>query len=185
MNLCICGCGTEIKSKSYGRNLKYAHGHNWRGKSRGGMSYQQKLGRFTKCACGCNEKITEYRIKASGHRYKVKFQVGHMWKGKDNHFWKGGKTSEARRIKQSYEYRQWRKAVFERDKYTCVLCGAKNKKGLGKTVELHPDHIKPQSIFPELRLDVTNGRTLCASCHRKTDTYGIKLVHSSRQKASS
>lgn len=181
MNICICGCGTQIPKRSYGRKLTYAHGHNWRGKSRGGMTDKQKLGKTISCACGCGEKITEYRIKASGHRYKVKMQVGHMWKAKDHHFWEGGKTSEARRIKQSYEYRQWRKAVFERDKYTCVLCGVKNTKGLGKTVELHPDHIKPQSIYPELRLDINNGRTLCAPCHRETDTYGIKLVHSSRQ----
>lgn len=185
MNICICGCETEIKSKSYGRNLKYAHGHNWRGKSRGGMTDKQKLGKTIICACSCGESMTEYRIKASGHRYKVKFQVGHGRKGVLSHFWQGGKTSEARRIKQSHEYRQWRKAVFERDRYTCVFCGAKNTKGLGKTVELHPDHIKPQSQYPELRLDINNGRTLCASCHRKTDTYGIKLIHSSRQKPSS
>ena len=182
MKECLCGCGSQIKDKSYGRNIKYIHGQNWRGKSRGGMTYKQKLGLEILCACGCGQTITEYRIKADGRRYKVKMQVGHNRKGAEvKHFWKGGKTSEARRIKQSGEYKAWRNAVFERDKYTCVHCGVKNKKGLGKTVELHPDHIKPQSIYPELRLDVNNGRTLCASCHRKTDTYGIKLVHSYRQ----
>ena len=32
--------------------------------------------------------------------------------------------------------------------------------------------IKSFSEHPGLRLDVSNGRTLCSGCHKKTDTYG-------------
>lgn len=69
-----------------------------------------------------------------------------------------------------HELNIWRKKVFERDDYICQIC---NKRG-GK---LQADHIKPYSLYPELREDLNNGRTLCIECHRKTDTYGIKFVH--------
>ena len=68
-----------------------------------------------------------------------------------------------------YECNEWRKEVFERDNYVCQHC---NKRG-GK---LQADHIKPYSLFPTLRFDVNNGRTLCTDCHKKTDTYGSKFM---------
>lgn len=87
------------------------------------------------------------------------------WAGENHPNWKGGITPEARRARTSKEYLLWRAAVFERDDYTCVFC---NKKG----VRLEADHIKPFSLFPELRFAIDNGRTLCRTCHRKTDTWG-------------
>lgn len=82
-------------------------------------------------------------------------------------------TSLHEQIRKSDTYKLWRKSVFERDDYTCVECGAKN--GFGKTITLNADHIKPFSLFPELRFDLSNGRTLCVPCHRETPTYGFKL----------
>ena len=72
---------------------------------------------------------------------------------------------EARLIRDSREYKEWRSAVYKRDNYTCQSCG-----DLG--VKLHADHIKPFAYFPELRFDLSNGRTLCVPCHTKTPTYG-------------
>lgn len=68
-------------------------------------------------------------------------------------------------IRKSLDYRLWRESVFKRDSWTCVLC---SKKG----VKIHADHIKPFAYFPELRFELTNGRTLCVPCHMKTDTWG-------------
>lgn len=91
----------------------------------------------------------------------------------ENHWnWKGGISSESKRIRKSLEYRLWREAVFKRDFFTCVFCGVKN--GDGKAIVLHADHIKPFSLFPELRFSIDNGRTLCVSCHKKTETYGVR-----------
>jgi 5-methylcytosine-specific restriction endonuclease McrA len=84
--------------------------------------------------------------------------------GVNHHNWQGGITNINRAIRNSLEYKQWRKTVFERDDYTCQFC---HKKG----GILHADHIKPFAIYPDLRLDTSNGRTLCAPCHRTTDTY--------------
>lgn len=81
--------------------------------------------------------------------------------GENSFNWKGGVTPENERIRHSKEYKEWRISVFERDKYSCVNCGD-NRGG-----NLNADHIKPFSLFPELRLDVNNGRTLCIECHKE------------------
>jgi len=92
--------------------------------------------------------------------------------GENNCNWKGGITSQNRMIRTSLEYKIWRRAVFERDNYTCIWCGARS--GNGKKIVLHADHIKPFAIFPELRFAIDNGRTLCIDCHKTTDTYAGK-----------
>lgn len=79
--------------------------------------------------------------------------------------WKGGITPINVRIRNSKEYKVWRLNVFERDNYTCIICG------YNKGHILQADHIKPFAYYPELRFDVSNGRTLCKPCHEKTDTY--------------
>lgn len=89
--------------------------------------------------------------------------------GENNPNWKGGITPINAKIRTSFEYKIWRRTVFERDNYTCVWCSARN--GEGKTIILHADHIKPFAYFPELRLAVDNGRTLCIQCHKTTDSY--------------
>ena len=93
-----------------------------------------------------------------------------------NNNWKGGITPLNKKIRGSLEYKQWRLAVFERDNYTCQLCGIRNKKGLGRSVKMEADHIKPFSVYEDLRFDINNGRTLCVECHRKTPTWGINYI---------
>ena len=65
--------------------------------------------------------------------------------------------------------REWRTAVFQRDKYTCQICWVVGGR-------LQADHIKPYSTHVHLRHILSNGRTLCVPCHRKTDTYGYKAA---------
>jgi len=74
---------------------------------------------------------------------------------------------EKSRIRNTVDWKTWRMEIFSRDKYTCQECGK-----IGG--ELHPDHIKPKSQFPELVFEISNIRTLCKPCHKKTDTYGYK-----------
>lgn len=93
--------------------------------------------------------------------------------GANNPSWKGGVTPIHKAIRGSFEYSLWRTSVFQRDNYTCIWCGANNKNGNRTT--LHADHIKPFSLFPELRLAIDNGRTLCVPCHRTTETYCRKI----------
>lgn len=88
-------------------------------------------------------------------------------KGETHWNWKGGKTKELTKLRNSSQYKRWRKSVFERDEYTCTFCGQKGG-------WLEADHIKQFAYYEDLRFDVNNGRTLCVDCHKKTDTYGWK-----------
>lgn len=75
------------------------------------------------------------------------------------------KDKESARNRESKEYREWRTAVFERDKYTCKICGACG-------VKLNAHHIKRWADFPEKRYSVSNGTTLCVDCHKKIHSKG-------------
>ena len=89
--------------------------------------------------------------------------------GEKHHNWKGGITPENLKIRASLEYQLWRTAVFTRDDFTCQECGD------DKGGNLHAHHIKPFAYFPELRLVIDNGVTLCRECHKKTDSYLKKI----------
>ena len=95
---------------------------------------------------------------------------GSYLRGEKSPWWKGGDVylNENDKARKSPEYKIWRRAVFVRDDFTCVWCGLKGGR-------LNADHIKPFSLFPDLRFTLGNGRTLCIPCHKKTDTYGNKI----------
>jgi len=64
------------------------------------------------------------------------------------------------------KHRAWRQAVLERDAYMCRHCS----RVLGRKGEAHADHIIPVKLRPDLRYELSNGQTLCATCHqRKTN----------------
>lgn len=88
-------------------------------------------------------------------------------------------------IRTCQKYKDWRDAIYYRDNFTCIWCGA------GKDIQA--DHIIPFSkVMEKLRFEqgvdnlyekamnykllwnVGNGRTLCKPCHMKTDTYAGK-----------
>ena len=83
-------------------------------------------------------------------------------KGALSSLWKGGVSKQNRtereNIMSTLEYRIWRRKVYERDGYTCQDCGKRGGK-------LNAHHVKSFSLYPELRLNVNNGKTLCEPCH--------------------
>jgi 5-methylcytosine-specific restriction endonuclease McrA len=140
---------TEQRKRNISNALKGCKGHPCSSKTRKAISLAQRK----------RKRSIEWRLMQS-LRYR----------GEKSPLWKGGVCREHLKIRQSVEYKLWREAVFKRDNFTCIWCGAKN--GNGKTVNLNADHIKPFCDYPELRFAIDNGRTLCINCHKKTETYG-------------
>lgn len=99
--------------------------------------------------------------------------------------WVGRLTELYRELRLTKEYKAWRKKIYERDGYRCTFCGDAR----GRNLEA--DHIIPLSIIIHKIIqevgrkniftkamnykplwDIANGRTLCVSCHKSTESYG-------------
>lgn len=76
--------------------------------------------------------------------------------------------------RHSKEANKWREDIFKRDNYTCVECGKQGR------IQAH--HIKPWADYPELRLDIDNGITLCIDCHVGKHPEKEHLIRKSRYK---
>lgn len=89
----------------------------------------------------------------SGHRPPIS-----MRSGPRHHNWKGGTSSVRNADFKNPLYIAFRNGVLTRDKYTCQKCTVR---GLG----LHAHHLKSWAEYPDLRYVISNGVTLCRSCH--------------------
>lgn len=82
--------------------------------------------------------------------------------GKNCYQWNINLTDEDREDKRYIlGYKEWRKEIYERDNYTCQVCGD-NKGG-----NFVAHHMNGWDLFIEERLLVENGITLCEPCHNK------------------
>jgi len=110
-----------------------------------------------------SKKTISRRIKSREnykHSQETKDKIGKAHRGDKNWSWRGGISKLRNRQFSQVKHREWRKAVFERDDYTCQKCKIR-----GGKLEAH--HIKPFAYFSDLRYEVDNGLTLCKSCHLK------------------
>src|SRR3990167_3255116 len=103
------------------------------------------------------KKISESN---DGREFSVELRkkISESLQGEKHPNWKGGITPANMKLRSNYKYKAWRKAVLQRDNFTCLVCGQVGG-------ELNADHIKQFSKFPLLRYEVTNGATLCVDCH--------------------
>ena len=75
----------------------------------------------------------------------------------------------------------WRAEIFERDNYTCQICGKRDGKIcadhiisfleviLKNNINSYEEAVNCSELW-----ELKNGRTLCYPCHYKTDNYGSK-----------
>ncbi len=96
---------------------------------------------------------------------KISKALKGKYTGKLNSNWKNGATEKNKLLRMSFAFKEWRKKVFERDCYTCQMCGQVSG-------ELHPHHIKKFADYPKLRFVVDNGVTLCKFCHINYTDWG-------------
>jgi hypothetical protein len=119
--------------------------------------------RTGKCAeCNLSFEIEEPK-KTERYRYcsrACKHKAQRKMTGSLAGGWRGGIADANSLERGRREYREWRDSVFKRDDYTCQDC--KQRGG-----ELHAHHLMRFSRHPGLRTVVSNGLTLCETCHYK------------------
>ncbi len=153
--------------KGTGEGIK--KGHIFSSETKEKMSKSLKGRVFTREHLEKLSLVGKNNKRALGMKHTAQWKKENSERMKGNkHNYQGGKTESNLKIRNSIEYKLWRKSVFERDNYTCIWC----KQTGGK---LNADHIKPFSLYPELRLAIDNGRTLCVPCHKTTETYGFRI----------
>lgn len=150
------------------KKCRHSGYHPFRGKALS-ESHRNKIRKGVKMFYKKNESPLKGRI---GHRNGIphtpetRKKISEMTKlrtprGKSHYSYTHGMAERRRDARRTAEYANWRRDVFSRDGYTCRHCGD-NRGG-----NLHAHHIKPFASCEELRFDVSNGVTLCKSCHEK------------------
>lgn len=124
-------------------------------------------------------------LKVKTPNHFTLFTKGHSITPKgDKHWnWKGGTRSLRKYIQECDKYVDWRTNVFKRDDFTCTECHQKGVKiqahhiksfssiVKGNDIKTLDDAINCDSLW-----SLENGKTLCISCHKKTDNYGKKSI---------
>lgn len=154
------------------------------GRSKMGNKYNKGMRWSKETRCKMSEAARNRPPISDDTRRKMsKARTGHIFSsesckkisisklGSANPSWKGGVTPVMKRVRQSPAYRNWRKAVFERDDYTCQICDER-----GGDLEAH--HIEPVRNHKNdlLVYDIDNGITLCKDCHNKTKGREIEFI---------
>jgi len=94
------------------------------------------------------------------HNAEWRAKVSKATSGPNHWNWKGGVDSFNRLMRSSSKHKQWAKAVYERDNWTCQSCGKHCQR-----TEIIAHHIISWKKNSILRFDVSNGITLCRECH--------------------
>ena len=122
------------------------------------LSKANKGGKRTK---ETRKKMSEARIgwKSSKETRRRMSEASKRRIGEKGANWQGGITPKNLKIRNSIEYSLWRESVFTRDKFTCQKCDDDT----GGNLRAH--HIYNFADYPELRISIDNGITLCIDCH--------------------
>ena len=95
------------------------------------------------CSKKCAGKAVSLRLSGSG-----------------SHTWKGGITPQRVIDRNTPEIREWKRGIFRKDGFSCVLCGKHGG-------YLIADHFPfPFYKYPNKRTNLENGRTLCLDCDK-------------------
>ena len=114
-----------------------------------------------KCLFASDKWREEIHQRQTGKSVKeeTKEKLSRIFRGENSSLWMGGRGLVSKSLRQRPEYNQWRRSVLKRDNYSCINCGSQNK--------LNADHIVPVVEDESLVFEISNGRTLCWSCHNE------------------
>ena len=114
--------------------------------------------------CGREKAMTYNTYSNNNHDGKTYCQQCYAKlfnSGENCYSWRYDLTEEERNIERNYpEYKNFIKHVLARDNYTCQVCGDENTK---RDILVH--HLDGYNWCVEKRVSVTNGITLCKTCH--------------------
>jgi len=123
------------------------------------LKWRKKLSEALKGNKNCLGKKNRLGYKnTEEHKQKISKALRGKYVGEKSSLWKGGKQRDKHNGEAKNVY--WRKAVFERDNFTCQKCKIKG----GKLVA---HHILNFSKYLKLRYKINNGITLCFFCHKE------------------
>lgn len=115
---------------------------------------------------------TQSKRHGNLHKEKTKQKLSENRIGAQNPNWKGGSTNLTNRIRQIREYKEWRKANLIKMPH-CSECHSTNNlevdhvMQLSRLLKMHNISSVVEAKKCKLLWEVSNGRVLCHSCHRK------------------
>lgn len=172
---CACGCGMKrLKYDKQGRERHYIYNHHAIGKPNP-LKRTKKKQKIIFCGCGCGQTLLKYSPKWKERKYiyghqnigrkkpenkrinewqknkhwspKTEFKKGSIPWNKGTIY--GRNMSLLSKIKQSQEYIQWRRDIFERDNYQCQICGNKRKIIVHHITPIKEIFLRFKQEFPE------------------------------------
>lgn len=179
-----CGLQRTVRKHVYDNSENHFCGqkcmYEWRTK-------QPSRNKLTLSCPHCKKEFKRFKSQCSGKQVFCSRSCKSLSiskKGPDNPLYKNGSLPFRKSIKRNRHYKNWYKAVYRRDEFTCQKCGSKK--------DLHAHHIIHfASLLDEflsthhklsvidnkdelLELafkhppfwDVSNGKTLCKECHQ-------------------
>ena len=174
---CECDCGNITyvstrnlcrgKTRSCGCLPKGAVGKDLTGQKFGRLiavkPTSKRSGRHViwelKCDCGNKAIASTKHLVSGGTR-----SCGCLLVGKNHPRYNPNKTNEERLKKRyilgKHSIDNFRNRVYQRDDYTCQICGEVGGR-------LHAHHLDGWNWAKDKRFDTSNGVTLCEDCHSK------------------
>lgn len=173
-----CQCKPcRLKRRDLPKELHPAFGKRWKVRDSSRMGGARKGGGTKK-----GSKRAPYAPRKNPLSLEMRAKMSAARIGCKGPGWKGGRTELSKLIRSNSRYNEWRRKVFLRDSFTCVICGIS---GCWVEADHYPVPFSdiltsgkittvPEAIACEQLWNHTNGRTLCRPCHHKTDNHGIK-----------
>jgi 5-methylcytosine-specific restriction endonuclease McrA len=154
----VCKCGNSFKRSHYAYKK--------------GLENPKLMPKY--CSRTCQLSANKFRVGKQGNQTAFK-KLDPRTTGEANTNWKGGITPVVESIRRLPEYKQWRDSIYARDNFTCVKCEQRGGRlnadhapvMFHKIIEQHAIKSTEEAVKCALLWDITNGQTLCWSCHKK------------------
>lgn len=176
-------CGQEKRTKSLRKNVEYVREVFLSKNYTPLFNDDDYTGNDKKLAFVCNKHPSEIQYSTYSTLIRSTHNCQECYiesvSGENSRLYNPNLTNEDRELlhllRKDKDASDWRKQIYERDNYTCQICGDSS----GGNLNAH--HLNGWSYFPEQRYDINNGICLCKECHvygfHKTYGYNHNTIH--------